>query len=84
MVRPRSSSRASISGLAKRIRFVMSHSTGKIEIIGKTKEFVYLKYHRAADDADSGRMMVLKSNPNACWLEDYDEITQDYPVDLPL
>ncbi len=72
-----------VSGLAKRARFVMSHSSGKIEIVGKTKEFVYLKYHRAARDENSGRFMVFKSNPNAYWFDDYDEMVQDYPINSP-
>ncbi len=75
--------KALVSGLAKRLRFVMSHSTGKIEIVGITKNRVYFKYHRAADDADSGRFLVLKRNPNAYWLDDYDEVIRNYAVDLP-
>jgi KamA family protein len=75
--------KAMISGLAKRARFVMSHSTGKIEIMGKTKDCVYFKYHRAALDEDSGRFLVFKSNPNACWFDDYEEIIQDYPISRP-
>jgi KamA family protein len=75
--------KALLSGLAKRLRFVMSHSTGKIEIVGITENRVYLKYHRAADDADSGRFFALKSNPNACWLDDYDEVIRDYAANLP-
>jgi KamA family protein len=75
--------KARVSGLAKRARYVMSHSSGKIEIVGKTKDFVYLKYHRAAKDEDSGRFMALKSNPEACWFDDYEEVVQDYPISLP-
>jgi KamA family protein len=75
--------KACVSGLAKRARYVMSHSSGKIEIVGKTKDFVYLKYHRAANDEDSGRFLAFKCNPNAYWLDDYDEIIRDYPVNLP-
>ncbi|MFC1781271.1 KamA family radical SAM protein [Planctomycetota bacterium] len=75
--------KALVSGLAKHIRFVMSHSTGKIEIIGKTEEYVYLKYHRAAEDCESGRFMAFASNPEAYWLDDYAEITADYPISLP-
>jgi lysine 2,3-aminomutase len=75
--------KALVSGLAKRLRFVMSHSTGKIEIVGLTKNRVYFKYHLAADDADSGRFLVLKRNPNAYWLDDYDEIIREYAVDRP-
>ncbi|MCP4256626.1 MAG: KamA family radical SAM protein, partial [Planctomycetes bacterium] len=72
-----------VSGLAKRARYTMSHTSGKIEILGKTKEFVYFKYHRAADDKNSGRCLVFKSNPNAYWFDDYDEVERDYSINLP-
>lgn len=72
-----------VSGLAKRARYTMSHTTGKIEILGKTKEYVYFKYHRAADDRDSGRFLIFKSNPNAYWFDDYDEVVRDYPINQP-
>jgi len=72
-----------VSGLAKRARFVMSHSSGKIEVIGLTKDCVYFKYLRAADDADSGRFLVFKRNPQACWFDDYDEVIKEYPIHLP-
>jgi KamA family protein len=72
-----------VSGLAKRARYVMSHSSGKIEIVGKTKDFVYFKYHRAFHDEDSGRFMAFKSNLNACWFDDYDEAIEDCPINLP-
>jgi hypothetical protein len=62
----------------------MSHSSGKIEIIGKTKDHVYLKYHRAAKDHDSGRFMVFKSNPEACWFDDYDQSIEDCPINLAI
>ena len=75
--------KARVSGLAKRARFVMSHSTGKIEIVGKTDDFVYFKYHRAANDEDSGRFLIFKSNPQAYWFDDYDEVINDYPANLP-
>lgn len=75
--------KALVSGLAKRVRFVMSHSTGKMEVIGVSNGLTYFKYHRAADDADSGRILVFQSNANACWLDDYAEMIEDYPVELP-
>jgi len=71
-----------VSGLAKRARYVMSHSSGKIEVVGKTKDVVYFKYHRAFRDQDSGRFMAFRSNPKACWFDDYDESVQDYPISL--
>jgi len=75
--------KALVSGLAKRARFVMSHSTGKIEIAGMTRGRVYFKYHRAADDADSGRFFIVRRNPKAYWLDDYDEVIRDYAIELP-
>jgi lysine 2,3-aminomutase len=74
--------KSQVSGLGKRARYTMSHSTGKIEIIGLTKEHVYFRYHRAADDKNSGRFMVFKRNPEACWLDDYDEMVDDRPIGL--
>jgi lysine 2,3-aminomutase len=75
--------KALVSGLAKRVRFVMSHTSGKIAIIGLTDQYIYFKYHRAADDADSGRFLAFKRNPDAYWFDDYDEVIRDYPVSLP-
>ena len=31
-----------VSGLAKRARFVMSHRTGKIEIVGVDDQYIYM------------------------------------------
>lgn len=72
-----------VSGLAKRVRYTMSHTTGKIEIVGKTKDHVYFKYHRAFKDEDSGRFMVFASNPDACWFDDYKEQIKDRRITLP-
>lgn len=59
------------SGLAKRARFVMSHATGKIEIVGKTANHVVMRYHQAADRANIGKMLVFRTNPMARWFDDY-------------
>lgn len=75
--------KARVSGLAKRVRYAMSHASGKIEIVGKYDGRVYFKYHRAADDSDNGRFLVFESNPDACWLDDYEETTSTYPAHLP-
>ena len=42
------------SGLARRARFVMSHETGKIEILAVDTEHIYLRYHRARNAAIHG------------------------------
>jgi KamA family protein len=75
--------KARVSGLAKRVRYTMSHSSGKIEVVGCHEGRIYFKYHRAADDADNGRFLVFENNPHACWLDDYEETTWTYPAHLP-
>jgi KamA family protein len=75
--------KALVSGLAKRARFVMSHSSGKLEIIGKTNDLVYFKYHRAADYNENSCFLTFASNPNAYWLDDYTEMIEKYPANLP-
>jgi lysine 2,3-aminomutase len=64
------------SGLAKRARFVMSHSTGKVEVVGLTPEHVCLRYHQAPDPANAGRFFLLKRNPASHWLDDYEEVAR--------
>ncbi len=73
--------RANISGLAARVRYVMSHETGKIEILGKTDDLIFFRYHRAADPDNSGRFMVYRRNPEAHWFDDYVELVDEYRVE---
>lgn len=63
--------RSMVSGLAKRARFVMSHATGKMEVIGKDRSYLYLKYHRAAKEKNSSQFMILERNPFGYWFDDY-------------
>lgn len=65
---------ARCSGLAKSARFVMSHSSGKIEVVGKADGLVYMKCHRSPDPSAAGRFFAFKSNPDAHWFDDYDEV----------
>jgi lysine 2,3-aminomutase len=75
--------RMQCSGLAKRARLVMSHSTGKIEIVGQTDTQVYMRYHRAANPQEKARFMIFERNPNAYWFDDYDEIIEEYSIENP-
>ena len=59
-----------LSGLAKRGRFVMSHATGKIEIAGVDENCIYLRYHRARNEADDGKFISFHRDDKACWLDD--------------
>jgi len=69
---------ASISGLAKRPRFVMSHKTGKIEVSSMTKENIIFRYHRAVDEDNYKKFFVYKRNPNAYWYDDYKDLKEIY------
>ena len=64
-----------LSGLAKRARFVMSHETGKIEIVGVDSAHIYLRYHRAKDPANEGRFLIFERDDNAFWLDQLTPIT---------
>jgi L-lysine 2,3-aminomutase len=70
--------RTRCSGLAKRARFVMSHATGKIEVVGLTEKYIYFKYLRAAVEDNGARFMVFKRNPDAYWFDDYKELVDEY------
>ena len=35
------------------------------------------------DYPESERYLIFSSNPNAYWLDNYDEMIADYPVELP-
>ncbi|BBB32536.1 conserved hypothetical protein [Thermotomaculum hydrothermale] len=71
------------SGLAKRIKFVMSHATGKIEIVGLTEKHVIMKYHQAANPENIGKIMIFNRNPEAYWLDDYTELVEEYKIENP-
>ncbi|MCZ7663997.1 MAG: KamA family radical SAM protein [Thermoleophilia bacterium] len=72
------------SGLAQRARLVMSHSTGKIQIVGLTDNHVYMRYHRAANPAEKARFMIFERNPEAYWFDDYAEMVEEYCIENPL
>jgi L-lysine 2,3-aminomutase len=60
-----------IAGTAKRARFVMSHSSGKIEVIGLDDSQIYLRYHRSPDPEENGALIVARRNDDGHWLEDF-------------
>jgi len=59
------------SGLAKRARFVMSHATGKVEVMSASEGFVYMRYLQAAASSDENRFLIFRSDKDAYWLDDY-------------
>jgi L-lysine 2,3-aminomutase (EC 5.4.3.2) len=61
-----------INGHSKRFRYIMSHQTGKIEILGIMDDYIYLKYHQAKDPNNIGEIFKRKINKRAGWLDDLD------------
>jgi len=57
------------SGLARRARYVMSHESGKIEILAVDERYVYLRYLRAKDAANRGQFMIYQRNDQAYWFD---------------
>jgi lysine 2,3-aminomutase len=62
-----------LDGHAKRFKFIMSHKTGKIEIIGIMGDEMYFKQHQAKNPEDIGKFFKRRINPEAGWLDEFDE-----------
>jgi lysine 2,3-aminomutase len=69
------------SGLGKRARLVMSHETGKVEVVGMTETQIFFKYIRAAVDENGAKFMAFNKNPQALWLDDYREAKDEFPLE---
>ncbi len=63
----------SCSGLAKKAKLIMSHATGKIEVVGLDPEYTYFKYHRHPDILRMGKLFKKKRIKAGCWFDDYKE-----------
>ncbi len=62
--------RKELSGLAKQFRYVMSHYTGKIEILGSLSEHRLLcKYHQVRHDRDHDKMMIFHLQEDQSWID---------------
>jgi len=68
-----------ISGLARTAKFVMSHSTGKIEVIAIDKEYIYLKYHRAKNPEEDGKLVICRRDDEAYWFDELKIVKITYP-----
>ncbi len=66
--------RKAMNGQSKSVRYVLSHPTGKIEMIGKGEnQKVIFRYHQAKYDKDQSRIFCRKISQKQCWLEDIPE-----------
>ncbi len=66
------------SGLAGRVRYAMSHETGKIEICGVDERHIYLRYHRSKYPQNRGRFFVCKRRDDAYWLDQLEPAEGSY------
>ncbi|KPJ61696.1 MAG: lysine 2,3-aminomutase [Latescibacteria bacterium DG_63] len=62
--------RAMLDGVTKRFRFVMSHETGKIEILGAVDDRVYFKYHQSKHENFLGKIFYRRYDENAGWFDE--------------
>lgn len=67
------------SGLARRARYVMSHETGKVEILAVDDRHIYLRYHRAKDASLRGKFMIYRRDDDAYWLDQLEPADVETP-----
>ncbi len=60
-----------LNGHSKRFKYVMSHHSGKIEILGVKGGEIFFKYHQARNSDDVGKMFSRKIDKKAGWLDDF-------------
>ena len=65
--------KAKCNGQSKRFKYIMSHRTGKIEILGIFDGKIFFKYHEAKDRENLGLMFNLPADEKAAWLDDFAE-----------
>ncbi|MCI5144465.1 MAG: KamA family radical SAM protein, partial [Candidatus Electrothrix sp. AR3] len=58
-----------LDGLSKRFRFVMSHPTGKIEVLGWNEGKVYAKYLQTNQKALHNKIFQKPVSKEAGWLD---------------
>ena len=74
--------KAPCNGHSKRFKYIMSHRTGKIEILGIFEDEIYFKYHQAKNRKRLGKIFTRPVDENAGWLDDF-ELTSARVLDAP-
>jgi len=62
--------KAELDGHSKRFKFIMSHRTGKVEMVGMDDERMYFKYHQAKHPRNRGRFFTRPFSRIAAWIDD--------------
>lgn len=66
------------SGYSKRFHYVMSHRTGKVEVLGIYSNEIYFKYHEARDSRNNSRFFKRGINETAGWLDEFPVIEKQH------
>jgi L-lysine 2,3-aminomutase len=70
-----------LNGLAKRVRLIMAHFSGKIEILGTetmgSERRIFLRYHQARDESQIGKIFSFPLPDDAYWLDDLPGVNAD-------
>ncbi len=61
--------RSRVPGPSRRVRFCLSHESGKIEIVGTDDRSIYVRYHRAKHSEDTAGMIFYRRDDDACWVD---------------
>ncbi len=60
-----------LSGIEKTFRYIMSHSTGKIEILDLgDDDRLWMRYHQSPESDRIGRVFSRRYREGACWLDE--------------
>jgi len=64
-----------LSGIQKTFRYIMSHATGKIEVLGfdETEEQLFMRYHQSKKQENVGKVFSRPYREGAHWLDDLPE-----------
>lgn len=77
-----------LSGIQKTFRYIMSHYTGKIEILDVVDGRLWMRYHQSPRPERVGRLFSRPYVEGACWLDDLPkdgpEPTDDVASGAPL
>ncbi len=74
-----------MSGQAKSVRYAMSHTTGKIEILGEIEQGKMLfKYHQAKDVEDASRIFTLDLEVDQCWIDTVPKDDSDREISVAI
>jgi len=65
------STKKMLNGHSKRFKYIMAHKKGKMEIVGKRGDELFLKFHQAKRPKNIGKFFSKRLSHNAGWLDEF-------------